>query len=364
VKKLLSNQVNQKQSKFQKKQKRESSDESSSESSSNEDEKAKSKVTPTEKAKSKVTPTKKAKDSSSESSSDEEASSEEAKEEPKLIKSNKGSEILKKEESSSESSSDDDDEKPQAKQPEKKSAKKDESSSESSDDDEKPQAKPEKRKEAETPKQEPIAKKLKQENGDSNGQTEGNQSLRVYLGNLSYSIDDDTIREVFKDVGEITEISWITDKDTGKFYGSGFLTFGSSEAVKKALSLSGTEVLGRPMRVEEEKRNAAKQGGGARKPPTSSTRPPGCKTVFLGNLSYSIDDKTIQDLFADCGEIKQIRWVTDRQTNEFKGIGFVEFCDEEGTTKAMAHNGETVMGRSIRIDYSESKRQDTPRKNW
>jgi len=275
---------------------------------------------------------------------------------------------LKKEESSSESSDDDDDEKPQAKQPEKKSAKKEESSSESSDDkeEEKPQAKPEKRKEAETPQnQEPSAKKLKQTNGDSNGQTEGNQqSLRVYLGNLSYSIDDDSIREVFKDAGEITEISWITDKDTGKFYGSGFLTFGSSEAVKKALSLSGTEVLGRPMRVEEEKRNAAKQGGGARKPPTSSTRPPGCKTVFLGNLSYSIDDKTIQDLFADCGEIKQIRWVTDRQTNEFKGIGFVEFCEEEGTTKAMAHNGETVMGRSIRIDYSESKRQDTPRKNW
>lgn len=44
------------------------------------------------------------------------------------------------------------------------------------------------------------------------------------IGNLSYSIDDDQIKKFFEECGEITAIRWLTDRDTGKFYGSGMLS--------------------------------------------------------------------------------------------------------------------------------------------
>jgi len=133
------------------------------------------------------------------------------------------------------------------------------------------------------------------------------------------------------------------------------LTFDNPEIAKKALSKNGIEVLGRTMRVEVpiERTSSRKRESTFTRP--ISTKPPGCKTLFLGNLSYDIEDKNIYELLADCGEIKQIRWVTDKQTNEFKRCGFVEFYDEESTTKAIAHNGETILGRSIRLDYSTTR---------
>jgi len=81
----------------------------------------------------------------------------------------------------------------------------------------------------------------------------------------------------------------------------------------------------------------------------------------LGNLSFDVQDNNISELFKECGEIKQIRWVHDKQTNDFKGCGFVEFYDEEATVKAVAYNGENILGRPIRVDYSLPKTQESGR---
>ena len=53
--------------------------------------------------------------------------------------------------------------------------------------------------------------------------------IKVFCGNLSYDIDDDKIKEFFKDCGEVTFIRWLTDKETGNFYGSGFIEFDSAD---------------------------------------------------------------------------------------------------------------------------------------
>jgi len=163
----------------------------------------------------------------------------------------------------------------------------------------------------------------------------------------------------FKDIGEIKEISWNVDKTTGKFYGSGFLTFENTQTAKNSLSKNGVDLLGRSIRVEMQNsrpQTPRKRESGSFSNPLSA-RPDGCTTVFLGNLAFEIQDNNIYEIFADCGEIKQIRWVTDKQTNEFKRCGFVEFATEDGPTKAVAHNGENLLGRSIRVDYSISRTQ-------
>lgn len=50
---------------------------------------------------------------------------------------------------------------------------------------------------------------------------------KCFVGNLSWDIDDDGAKEFFKDCGDIEDLFWLTDKESGKFKGAGFITFSS-----------------------------------------------------------------------------------------------------------------------------------------
>eukprot|EP01118_Nematostelium_gracile_P007206 TRINITY_DN2334_c0_g1_i2.p1 TRINITY_DN2334_c0_g1~~TRINITY_DN2334_c0_g1_i2.p1 ORF type:complete len:362 (+),score=128.65 TRINITY_DN2334_c0_g1_i2:88-1173(+) len=293
-----------------------------------------------------------------ESSSEEDSSSdseEETKVQPKKEETKKAT---KKESSSEEDSSSDSESEEEEKK--KNGTKEESSSSEESDSDSEEEDKKEtEKRKADEVDEESAPKRIKNDNGYT-PVAPNSASARVFVGNLSYSIDDDSIKQAFAEIGEVRNVEWLTDKTTGKFYGCGFLTFETPEIASQALSLNGTDVLGRPMKVEPE---SSRQGNKKAPAPFNSTKPlsqkpEGCTTVFLGNLSFQIQDENIYELFQDCGEISQIRWLNDKETGNFKGCGFVEFVDSESTAKAVAHNGEDVMGRTIRIDYSESKPKD------
>jgi len=182
----------------------------------------------------------------------------------------------------------------------------------------------------------------------------------VYCGNLSFSIDEAGIREFFKDCGGINDIHWLTDKETQDFLGRGFVNFDDLAGAAKALELDQTDCLGRPIRINYAKARTqggrTKGGGGNNgsrfvdKP--LSERPDNCVTAFLGNVSFEIDDDAIYKLAKDCGEVKSIRWLTDRETGDFKGCGFVDFWNSEDLDKFVKLRGQDVMGRPIRIDYS------------
>lgn len=63
----------------------------------------------------------------------------------------------------------------------------------------------------------------------------------VFVGSLADAVTDDTMRELFKDVGAgIKDIRWVTDHRTGKFKGCGFIEFETEEACINAVKLNGT----------------------------------------------------------------------------------------------------------------------------
>jgi len=76
----------------------------------------------------------------------------------------------------------------------------------------------------------------------------------------------------------------------------------------------------------------------------------------VGNLSFNIDEDTLREAFASCGEIASIRFAEDRETGAFKGFGHIEFVESESTDKAVAMAGEDVMGRAVRVDYANDRR--------
>ncbi len=90
---------------------------------------------------------------------------------------------------------------------------------------------------------------------------------KLYVGGLSYSITDGQLEEVFSPHGTVESARVITDKFTSQSRGFGFVEMSSDEEAQKAIAaLSGSEVEGRPLTVNEarpqEKRSGFGGGGG------------------------------------------------------------------------------------------------------
>ena len=89
---------------------------------------------------------------------------------------------------------------------------------------------------------------------------------RLYVGNLPFSADEDAVRALFAQDGrEVTEVKMITDRDTGRPRGFGFVEMGNSEHAETAISaLNGYSMDGRALTVNEAKERSSGGGGGGR----------------------------------------------------------------------------------------------------
>lgn len=85
---------------------------------------------------------------------------------------------------------------------------------------------------------------------------------KLFVGSLPWSINSDGLRELFAQYGEITEAMVISDRDTGRSKGFGFVTFASEESAQKALEMDGKEVEGRTIVVNIAKPRENRTGGG------------------------------------------------------------------------------------------------------
>jgi RNA recognition motif-containing protein len=73
---------------------------------------------------------------------------------------------------------------------------------------------------------------------------------KVFVGGLSFDTDSTGLRNAFANAGDVVDAKVIQDRETGRSRGFGFVTFGSSDAVTKAMNLNGTELDGRTIKVD------------------------------------------------------------------------------------------------------------------
>ncbi|HEX9848606.1 MAG TPA: RNA-binding protein [Acidimicrobiia bacterium] len=75
-------------------------------------------------------------------------------------------------------------------------------------------------------------------------------STNLYVGNLTFQTNTSELQSLFSQYGEVTDAQVITDRETGRSRGFGFVEMGSSEAAQKAISaLDGRDVNGRSLKV-------------------------------------------------------------------------------------------------------------------
>jgi RNA recognition motif-containing protein len=90
---------------------------------------------------------------------------------------------------------------------------------------------------------------------------------KLYVGNLSYNITEDGIRDVFAPLGEVLSVKIIMDAATGRSKGFGFVEMANDEEADKAItSLNGTTVMDRAINVSEARPQTDRGGRGGNRP--------------------------------------------------------------------------------------------------
>lgn len=88
-------------------------------------------------------------------------------------------------------------------------------------------------------------------------------SKKLFVGGLSWGTDDEGLRQAFSKFGNISEAKVITDRETGRSRGFGFVTFDSDSDAMSAMSeMDGKELDGRTIKVNEAQERAPRSGGG------------------------------------------------------------------------------------------------------
>ncbi|MFH1682120.1 MAG: RNA-binding protein [Candidatus Eisenbacteria bacterium] len=88
--------------------------------------------------------------------------------------------------------------------------------------------------------------------------------MKLYVGNLSFSATEDEIRELFAKHGTVRSVNLITDRDTGRPRGFGFVEMDDAEAAAAISALNGLELGGRNLTVSEAKPRGDSDRGGDR----------------------------------------------------------------------------------------------------
>lgn len=86
--------------------------------------------------------------------------------------------------------------------------------------------------------------------------------MKLYVGNLARAVQEDQVRKLFEQYGNVTFLRLLRDKFTGEFRGFGFVEYSTREEAQEAISaLDGQMFEGRTLRVSEARERAPRAGG-------------------------------------------------------------------------------------------------------
>lgn len=87
-------------------------------------------------------------------------------------------------------------------------------------------------------------------------------SKRLFVGGLAWGTDESSLRAAFEQFGEVSDCKVVTDRDTGRSRGFGFVTFSDDAAADKAIEdMNGAELDGRTIKVDEAREREGGRGG-------------------------------------------------------------------------------------------------------
>ncbi|KAI4268037.1 MAG: hypothetical protein LQ337_008069 [Flavoplaca oasis] len=229
-------------------------------------------------------------------------------------------------------------------------------SSEGDEEEEKVEPVPSKKRKADA-EPAPVAKKVKAEAPVANG--DGGETGNLFVGNLSWNVDEEWLTREFEPFGELKSTRIITDRESGRSKGFGYVEFvNPADGAKAHDAKKGAELDGRTINVDFATAKKEKPAGGFQERSNKygdQTNEPST-TIFCANLAFGATQDDVSDAFGEHAPVSAVRIPTDRESGQPKGFAYVEFGSiEDAVTAFEGMKGASISGRSIRVDYASSR---------
>ncbi len=83
--------------------------------------------------------------------------------------------------------------------------------------------------------------------------------------------------------------------------------------------------------------------------------------LYVGNLSYTVSEQQLRELFSQAGEVKEVTMILDRVTQQTRGFGFVEMMTEADAQKAIEmFNDHELEGRRLTVNIARPREERAP----
>ncbi|XP_065900977.1 squamous cell carcinoma antigen recognized by T-cells 3-like [Dysidea avara] len=185
----------------------------------------------------------------------------------------------------------------------------------------------------------------------------GNAEHTAFVSNLPFNITMEDLREKFKHCGDIADIRLAQKFIRGRACKFGYVEFESKDAARMALRLDRSELCGRAIFVSPCKKGVDSGSHDQPKPPQERDDK---ATVFVSKLPAHVTKETMEELFSQCGVVKEVRLVM-RSTGRCKGIGYVQYNNEGEAHKAVEQlNNHVLANRAISVAMSNPPSRGRP----
>ncbi|XP_022879392.1 glycine-rich RNA-binding protein 3, mitochondrial-like [Olea europaea var. sylvestris] len=78
--------------------------------------------------------------------------------------------------------------------------------------------------------------------------------------------------------------------------------------------------------------------------------------LFVGGLSYNMDEMSLRETFSKCGEVVEARIIMDRETGRSRGFGFVTYTSTDEASSAIQElDGQELQGRRVKVNYATER---------
>ncbi|KAK1939757.1 putative single stranded G-strand telomeric DNA-binding protein [Babesia divergens] len=189
-----------------------------------------------------------------------------------------------------------------------------------------------------------------------------NNKCRVYVGNLSWKVKWQDLKDHMKQVGEVIRADIIEDYD-GKSKGCGIVEFADEETALRAMKeLDDTMIFDRPIFVREDRENGQTFRNNRRNPNRdwhsssyggNSNGECNGVCVLVTNLQWKTSWQDLKDLFKRCAPVIRVDVLT-REDGKSKGIAKVYFQNETDANTAIATFNDYVLdGRKIGLKLDQ-----------
>ncbi|KAI7853273.1 hypothetical protein BDC45DRAFT_511752 [Circinella umbellata] len=177
----------------------------------------------------------------------------------------------------------------------------------------------------------------------------------IFVMQLAARLSSRELEDFFSQAGRVRDARIISDRNSRRSKGVGYVEFYEEESVQNALGLSGQKLLGIPVLVqmsEAEKNRLALQNQNN----AGGTQEPTFQRLYVGSIHFSLTEEDLRQIFEPFGPLDFVNLHKDPETGRSKGYAFIQYTRAADGRQALDKmNGFDLAGRNLKVGLVTDK---------